>query len=82
MRQRHRNLSQVVLSPSGDVFVEASTIYTDEECAKMVRSGSALIYVKLTPRETAGFREALDHALAEIVARIGGARLRANRRQH
>ena len=80
MRQRHSNPPQVVLSPSGDVFVESSSIYSDEECAKMIRSGSAITFVKLTPRETASFRKALDNALAEVIARIGGARHRANRR--
>lgn len=79
-RSRRRELPQVVLSPSGDVFVEASAIYSEKECAQLLRADSAFICVKLTQKETAKFYETLDSALAEIVARIGGARLRANRR--
>lgn len=80
MRSSKRKRPQVVMSPSGDVFVEASAIYSADECAKMVRGGSAFICVQLTQKETGTFHQALDNALAEVVARIGGARHRANRR--
>lgn len=80
MRRRKRKRPQVAMSPSGDVFVEVSAIYSAEECAELVRSGSALICVQLTPKESDTFHEALDNALAEVVARIGGARHRTKRR--
>lgn len=78
-RSRRPKLPQVVVSLSGDVFLDASAVYSAEQCAKLVRSGTVFIGVKLTPKEVVSFHRDLDNALAEIVARIGGARLRANR---